>query len=346
MTFFEKEGSSVAVLKPEEMITEKDREISTPPTIEEKIAMYVEEVRKLESKLTSPESRVVAQKFHDWFHDGKLAGHYEKSFEPNGEYHGEKEFISDKLTRELTGKENKVLQWRSIEKFASTEKASPKLQVVFTDTPEAKQDQLALRDILDEYNAALNEHHEKASIHDSLTGLYNRKATLDAYQREIKILKKFKSEGRNPEKTPYLVNFDIDEFKEINDTEGHPAGDEKLIQITGLIKTFFKRDSDIIARPGGDEFIIMTRWQDQSELVEALQNLNEAASKIVKGLSIGFSIISPTDTGQTTQGSYTQADTAMYKSKRTKNEPVRSIFLAETEDDQTIYTALPMQPKK
>ena len=88
---------------------------------------------------------------------------------------------------------------------------------------------------------------------DELTGLYNRKK-LDAIQEDIL------------NKQLCLVMFDIDDFKQINDTYGHLKGDEVLKELAKVIQ-FNLRDSDIIIRWGGEEFLI---------IIDNLLNINKA----------------------------------------------------------------------
>ncbi len=86
---------------------------------------------------------------------------------------------------------------------------------------------------------------------DALTGAYNKRYF------EGRIKEEFSYCFRN--KVPLsLITFDIDHFKEINDTYGHPAGDYVLSGITALAKTMI-RNEDILARTGGEEFVIMLK---------------------------------------------------------------------------------------
>jgi diguanylate cyclase (GGDEF)-like protein len=97
----------------------------------------------------------------------------------------------------------------------------------------------------------LNEELEMISVTDKLTGLFNRR-----YFDEI-ITRDFDLAAR----TNLYIGLgivDIDFFKEINDTFGHLCGDEILKDISGLMISVFRRDSDILFRFGGDEFIILT----------------------------------------------------------------------------------------
>ena len=85
---------------------------------------------------------------------------------------------------------------------------------------------------------------------DVLTGLYNRRYFEQAFDME------WKRSGRNNNMLSAIL-FDIDHFKNINDTFGHQAGDEYLKQIAKTLTSVFKRDYDVVARYGGEEFIVL-----------------------------------------------------------------------------------------
>jgi diguanylate cyclase (GGDEF)-like protein len=90
---------------------------------------------------------------------------------------------------------------------------------------------------------------EQLVIRDSLTGLYNRRYFRETYAREID---RAKRTG-----TPFsIAMLDVDEFKQINDTLGHLAGDALLASFADLLRTSL-RSLDMVARYGGDEFVIL-----------------------------------------------------------------------------------------
>jgi diguanylate cyclase (GGDEF)-like protein/PAS domain S-box-containing protein len=87
------------------------------------------------------------------------------------------------------------------------------------------------------------------ATHDALTGLINRVAF------DARVEQAVHSAGKS-EKQHTLCYIDLDQFKIVNDTCGHPAGDELLIQITRLLRSCL-RESDVLARLGGDEFGVL-----------------------------------------------------------------------------------------
>ncbi|MFH0787672.1 MAG: sensor domain-containing diguanylate cyclase [Pseudomonadota bacterium] len=87
------------------------------------------------------------------------------------------------------------------------------------------------------------------SLEDDLTGLYNRRGFLTLAEQELKIANRMK-------RGTFLLFTDLDDLKIINDTFGHLQGDQALIDMAHIIKETF-RDPDILARIGGDEFVIL-----------------------------------------------------------------------------------------
>ncbi len=95
--------------------------------------------------------------------------------------------------------------------------------------------------------------HEEAlralSLVDELTGLYNRRGFLTLAQQQLKL-------ARRGNRELLLLFVDMDDFKEINDSWGHGEGDTALRRTAEILRHTF-RDSDIIARMGGDEFVVL-----------------------------------------------------------------------------------------
>jgi diguanylate cyclase (GGDEF)-like protein len=101
---------------------------------------------------------------------------------------------------------------------------------------------------------------------DALTGLYNRRKLIETLDQRLAIFEREKSQ------TSVLV-FDLDNFKRLNDEMGHQAGDAALIEIAGLCRQHL-RQSDVIARFGGDEFVVVmpgTHRHDALEIAEVLR---------------------------------------------------------------------------
>lgn len=111
---------------------------------------------------------------------------------------------------------------------------------------------------------------EYLSVTDELTGLYNRRYFLNK-------LEEFTSSSERYQIPFSLISLDIDFFKNINDSWGHPTGDEVLRRIAGLIQER-TRKSDIVARTGGEEFIVLmpnTGLHNARHLAESLRSAVE-----------------------------------------------------------------------
>lgn len=157
---------------------------------------------------------------------------------------------------------------------------------------------------------------------DPLTGLLNRRAFQE--QAETCLA---------DDETAVLLFMDIDNFKAVNDTFGHSVGDEALTLLTYALITSFRK-TDLIARSGGDEFIVLVRnIQDEEETIEKkiesfYENLNR---KIVENPALSdFSVsigIATMKTNDDFRKIYTNADHAMYQAKKTGEKC--SVFYAE-----------------
>lgn len=104
------------------------------------------------------------------------------------------------------------------------------------------------RDITE--NKRMEEDLRALSLVDELTGLYNRRGFVTLAQQQVKLANRLKRKD-------FLVFVDLDYLKWINDTFGHPKGDEALVESADILKNTF-RESDIVARIGGDEFAVLT----------------------------------------------------------------------------------------
>lgn len=114
---------------------------------------------------------------------------------------------------------------------------------------------------------------------DSLTGLPNRNMMREHLGLALKTC-------HRKGKKLAIIFLDLDNFKDVNDTLGHDAGDALLVEVAKRIKSVM-RENDIVARLGGDEFIII------NEVVE-LQGLNEVCQKIITKLSTPYSLVGET----------------------------------------------------
>ena len=100
--------------------------------------------------------------------------------------------------------------------------------------------------------------------HDAVTGLINRR------EFENRLVSSFESLQGEPDRTHALLYIDLDQFKVVNDTFGHTAGDELLRQLSELVQTNI-RSTDLLARLGGDEFAILLERCSEQRAVEVAE---------------------------------------------------------------------------
>ncbi|MDK2779011.1 MAG: EAL domain-containing protein [Pseudomonadota bacterium] len=152
--------------------------------------------------------------------------------------------------------------------------------------------------------------------HDPLTGLPNRHSLLG---RLDEILRR----AAVQDSSVAIISIDLDHFKHINDSLGHPAGDRLLQSCARRLRQRL-RDTDIVARPGGDEFfVVLENVSDQDQVVqmtEVLQGLFSRAFDVGVGHEIfigaSFGITLYPDHGRNVTQLISNADVAMYCAKQ------------------------------
>jgi diguanylate cyclase (GGDEF)-like protein len=181
---------------------------------------------------------------------------------------------------------------------------------------------------------------KKEATTDSLTGIYNRRFFDEHYKMALGHAKRHS--------TPLAVfMIDIDFFKEYNDHYGHVAGDKALINVAATLRQQLLRASDVAARFGGEEFIIMLPNMSQENAVlfaekirTAVWNLNipHEKSRIAERLtiSIGFSDYPRSCTVDPQKMLHT-ADAALYEAKKTGRN--RSCYMPLEQTEASIAEA-------
>ncbi|SDD05233.1 diguanylate cyclase (GGDEF) domain-containing protein [Paracidovorax valerianellae] len=162
--------------------------------------------------------------------------------------------------------------------------------------------------------AAALEHIRELATHDELTGLLNRRHMLELMRLEQRRV----ARSGHP---LVLVQLDLDHFKAINDTHGHAAGDRALQAFAHAVKACV-RDSDVLSRWGGEEFVLMlcnTRPDDASALLERVRltvsalRLDPPGSQAIHlTVSIGLALHGA---GETVEQTLERADRALYAAK-------------------------------
>jgi diguanylate cyclase (GGDEF)-like protein len=160
-------------------------------------------------------------------------------------------------------------------------------------------------------NARLVEQLEREASTDPLTGLANKRAFELAYGAEL-------SRAARQDNPVALVMIDIDHFKEINDTHGHPFGDRVLVAVAKALRSAV-RAHDTVARLGGEEFAMLVpdaNLEDAREIAERARAL--IADVEIPGATLSSSAgAAATGTGPDRSGGlFDAADRALYEAKR------------------------------
>ncbi len=176
------------------------------------------------------------------------------------------------------------------------------------------------------------------ATHDALTGLPNRTLLYDRMQQAVLHSERYSN-------LTAIAFLDLDQFKFINDSLGHQVGDE-LLKITAQRLTSCLRESDTVARQGGDEFVLLlTSQPDEESITQTMQRvLQEVAQPWMANdlefritCSIGVTLCP--DDGRDVETLLKNADSAMYKAKELGRNNFQ-YFAAEMNDTVTDRLAL------
>jgi len=154
---------------------------------------------------------------------------------------------------------------------------------------------------------------------DDLTGLYNRRGFLTLATRDLRL-------ARRGNETLLVAFADLDDLKGVNDTAGHVVGDRALRDTAALLRRTF-RDSDLVARIGGDEYAVLVRHaatDSAGVLAERLKrqvrDFNRRAARPYQvSISLGFAT-HKASTLSSVAGLLDRADRALYRDKRRKHD--------------------------
>lgn len=184
---------------------------------------------------------------------------------------------------------------------------------------------LIARDISDLKQAQAQIQH--LAYHDSLTNLPNRALLMDRLSQQIALLKRHNLRGA-------LLFLDLDHFKHINDSLGHPLGDAVLKMVTARLESSIRQE-DTVARLGGDEFVVLLSGLSGSR-TDVVRQTRDIANKLRQLLaapmtleghrlqvtpSIGMALIP--DHGDTPADVLKRADIALYRAKASGRNTVQ-----------------------
>jgi diguanylate cyclase (GGDEF)-like protein len=170
-------------------------------------------------------------------------------------------------------------------------------------------------------NADLFRQVQNLATRDSLSGLYNRRCFFEMAAAALALPQ---PAGR----VAAAVMVDIDHFKAVNDTYGHPVGDEVIRAVAGRLLGAL-RESDVLCRYGGEEFAVLMTGLTAEDAPAAARRLHEAvtvylvataAGRLTVTVSVGFAVHvgEPEDLG----GLLVRADAALYAAKRAGRDAV------------------------
>ena len=210
------------------------------------------------------------------------------------------------------------------------------IAVILSETKEVQSETLRSRDMIvaaqkevSEAEARIKElenklaHMSELVREDQLTGSLNRRGMDDVFEREAD-----RADRRN---TPLCVALlDLDNFKKLNDTHGHAAGDEALVHLVRIVKQTL-RSIDVVARYGGEEFVIIMPETQLEEAAQAMMRVQRELTKhfftandqrLFITFSAGVALRNPRETQETT---LKRADKAMYEAKQSgKNRVIKA----------------------
>jgi diguanylate cyclase (GGDEF)-like protein len=169
------------------------------------------------------------------------------------------------------------------------------------------------------------------SLTDELTGLFNRRRFFVLTEQYLKVASRAK-------KRSLLLYIDMDDLKWLNDHCGHSDGDQALIDLGSILKKTF-RESDIIARIGGDEFVVLLESTDENDemfitrLYESIRDYNAKVSQDYKlSISVGAAQFDP-EYPISIDELLSKADALMYAQKRKRRKEESRLGVRNGQED-------------
>ncbi len=156
----------------------------------------------------------------------------------------------------------------------------------------------------------LNRQLAQMVITDPLTGLYNRRFLYEIIEREIARSRRYNTKLS-------LAVIDLDNFKIINDTYGHIAGDKILISFANILKTTLRKDVDYVFRYGGDEFVILFVGSDSKSAEKVIERIKSSLESCEIKVSFSYGLVDIT-ADSNCEEIIKKADKLMYLKKNKK----------------------------
>lgn len=159
---------------------------------------------------------------------------------------------------------------------------------------------------------------EQRSTHDPLTGVLNRRGFALFYERQRSLM-------RRAGKPMALLAIDLDHFKSVNDRHGHLVGDQVLVHVAQAIRSAL-RESDDVARFGGEEFIVLLPDADEANAVQVAQRIRAALSGDIgtrlPRCTVSVGIGSHLSDDEPLDALLARADAALYRAKQNGRDRV------------------------
>lgn len=170
---------------------------------------------------------------------------------------------------------------------------------------------------------------ERRASSDKLTGLPNKRSADDTFKHMV-------ANADRTSKSLAFVLLDLDHFKRVNDTHGHPKGDEVLAAVGSTIGHSI-RDNDFAARHGGEEFMVLLPGDDTNDGRLVAEKLRSAISSLripdlEQGITASFGVASFPNDAATREELVRKADRALYSAKRAGRNRVHTA--ADPESDE------------
>jgi diguanylate cyclase (GGDEF)-like protein len=157
---------------------------------------------------------------------------------------------------------------------------------------------------------------QKTAVHDALTGTLTRQAFAGEFETAV-------AHAAHFGQPVALVMFDLDHFKQVNDTLGHAAGDSALKLVTGIVREKLT-SNDLFGRFGGDEFLIGLIGNGGPDAMRVAEEIRASLARHVQegraptrqlGISLGVAVADP-ESGYDVDLLFHRADAALYAAKR------------------------------
>jgi two-component system cell cycle response regulator len=169
----------------------------------------------------------------------------------------------------------------------------------------------------------LHEEAKRLALTDGLTGLWNRR------QLDLRVGQELERAARFGERFS-LVLVDLDDFKAVNDTHGHPVGDAVLVEVAQRLVTH-TREVDVVARFGGEEFVLLLPQTDLEGACRVADKVRDEVAAVpveTDGLSVAISLSAGVAChprhGATAAALLAAADEALYRAKHTGKNRVQA----------------------